>query len=636
MCLVEVEGVEKPVASCLTEISNDMVIFTNSLFAKKARENVMETLLLNHPLDCPICDQAGECDLQDQAKVHGSDFSKFSFGKRGVEDKNCGPLIKTIMTRCIHCTRCVRFSEEVTGATFLGTFNRGSATEIGGYSKNFFDSEISGNVIDLCPVGALTSKPFGYKARPWELRSTETIDTTDSLGASIYVHFKNKEILRILPKNNTQINGSLITDKARFSYDAQSNNRLIRILGLVSNADKYINVKWSSFLKEFDLMDKSDVLNDYSKKISINLNEDIGLNDLSTIVHSSRVVQSIENVFSFNSTVESNNIYSWGISDKVSAIDSSKSACIVLSLNPKVECSVINSRIRSRSQKSLLTLLTLDSFFASTVPTNNINLNLKKSLAIFEGKSADFYSFLLRDTSPLVLLGESLVKRGINLFSITSYLKTIFNSINVIKINNNANSEALALLNIPNLNKQFFKNTEVLMCLNLDNKFDVRKNIYNTEKLIFWFNTHWNELQAKVNFAIPTLTENEEEKVFLNLEQRPQKTRKSFAKFGDARNITDIFSSFYYKDIQPWRKGYLHLAYIFSLSRNPYLFDKLTRIYSSLSYNSKNYDTGVDFLYKYPTKFHIENLYAVGKFAKNSTVIKETLLTTISIDKNFI
>tara|TARA_R110000764_G_C11029072_1_gene385112 strand:+ start:15503 stop:16141 length:639 start_codon:yes stop_codon:yes gene_type:complete len=166
MCLVEVEGLEKPIASCLTEISENMVIYTDSPFAKRAREGVIEALLLNHPLDCPICDQAGECDLQDQTKMFGSNYSKFFSNKRGVEDKDCGPLIQTIMTRCIHCTRCVRFASEIAGVDFLGTFNRGSATEIGGYSASFFDSEISGNVIDLCPVGALTSKPFAYRARP--------------------------------------------------------------------------------------------------------------------------------------------------------------------------------------------------------------------------------------------------------------------------------------------------------------------------------------------------------------------------------------------------------------------------------------------------------------------------------------
>lgn len=180
MCLVEIEGLEKPVASCVTEVDNNMSILINSTFVKKARENVVETLLINHPLDCPICDQAGECDLQDQTKNFGSDYSRFFFNKRGVEDKNCGPLIKTIMTRCIHCTRCVRFSSEVAGLDYLGTFNRGTSTEIGNYVSKMFKSEISGNIIDLCPVGALTSKPYAFKSRPWELKLNESIDLTDS------------------------------------------------------------------------------------------------------------------------------------------------------------------------------------------------------------------------------------------------------------------------------------------------------------------------------------------------------------------------------------------------------------------------------------------------------------------------
>jgi NADH dehydrogenase (ubiquinone) Fe-S protein 1 len=239
MCLVEVEGVEKPVASCLTEISEGMSIYTDSAFVKKARENVVEALLLNHPLDCPICDQAGECDLQDQTKTFGSDYSRFFFNKRGVEDKECGPLIKTIMTRCIHCTRCVRFGSEVAGIEILGTLNRGTSTEIGSYVSKFFDSEISGNVIDLCPVGALTSKPYGFKARPWELRVNETIDTTDSIGSNLYVNFKESEIFRVLPKSNRTLNEHIISDKARFSYDSNNNNRIKNLFKYDSNKGKY-------------------------------------------------------------------------------------------------------------------------------------------------------------------------------------------------------------------------------------------------------------------------------------------------------------------------------------------------------------------------------------------------------------
>jgi NADH dehydrogenase (ubiquinone) Fe-S protein 1 len=168
MCLVEIGNSPKPVASCAFPVSNNIKILVDTPLVKKARENVIETLLLNHPLDCPICDQAGECDLQDQTKTFGGDFTRYVYNKRGVEDKNCGVLIKTIMTRCIHCTRCVRFGSEIAGVDILGTLNRGGSTEIGNYVSTDFNSEISGNVIDLCPVGALTSKPYAFKARPWE------------------------------------------------------------------------------------------------------------------------------------------------------------------------------------------------------------------------------------------------------------------------------------------------------------------------------------------------------------------------------------------------------------------------------------------------------------------------------------
>ena len=176
VCLVEIANSPKPVASCAIPVLNNMKIFVDTPLVKKARENVIESLLLNHPLDCPICDQGGECDLQDQSKLVGSDYSRYFFKKRGVEDKYCGPLIKTIMTRCIHCTRCVRFGTEIAGVDYLGTLNRGTHTEISGYISNSFNSEISGNIIDLCPVGALTSKPYSFRARPWELRTTESVD----------------------------------------------------------------------------------------------------------------------------------------------------------------------------------------------------------------------------------------------------------------------------------------------------------------------------------------------------------------------------------------------------------------------------------------------------------------------------
>jgi NADH dehydrogenase (ubiquinone) Fe-S protein 1 len=185
MCLVEIEKSPKPQASCALPVMNNMKIFTDTPLVKKAREAVLEFLLINHPLDCPICDQGGECDLQDQAMIYGSDSSRFYEYKRGVKNKNIGPLVKMIMTRCIHCTRCVRFMSEVAGLGDFGTTGRGNSTEIGTYIEKNLNSELSGNIVDLCPVGALTSKPYAFKARPWELTSFDTLDISDGLGCNI-------------------------------------------------------------------------------------------------------------------------------------------------------------------------------------------------------------------------------------------------------------------------------------------------------------------------------------------------------------------------------------------------------------------------------------------------------------------
>lgn len=226
MCLVDVEKSPKPVASCAMPAMPGMNIRTNTPLVKKAREGVMEFLLANHPLDCPICDQGGECDLQDQSMAYGSPLGRYREIKRSVEDKYIGPLVKTHMTRCIHCTRCVRFGEEVAGVDILGTTGRGNAMEIGTYVPQVFDTEISGNVIDLCPVGALTSMPYAFTARPWELRDFETVDVMDGVGANIIVSTRGANIMRIIPRLNEDVNEVWISDKSRFSYDGLKRQRL--------------------------------------------------------------------------------------------------------------------------------------------------------------------------------------------------------------------------------------------------------------------------------------------------------------------------------------------------------------------------------------------------------------------------
>jgi len=205
MCLVEEKKSLKPLASCAININSNLKIFTETLLVKKSREGVLEFLLANHPLDCPICDQGGECDLQDQSIIFGGDRGRFYEIKRSVEDKDCGPLIKTIMNRCIHCTRCIRFSQEISGVSNLNLTGRGSSMEVGFYIESFLNSEVSGNIIDLCPVGALTSKPYTFLARSWELRHYESIDILDSLGSNIRIDTRGSNIMRILPRLNESI-----------------------------------------------------------------------------------------------------------------------------------------------------------------------------------------------------------------------------------------------------------------------------------------------------------------------------------------------------------------------------------------------------------------------------------------------
>ncbi len=235
MCLVEVVGgPPKPAASCAMQVKDlrpgpegqPPVVKTNSPMVKKAREGVMEFMLINHPLDCPICDQGGECDLQDQAMAYGVDFSRFREPKRAVDDLNLGPLVETHMTRCISCTRCVRFTTEVAGITQMGQTGRGEDAEITSYLNQTLDSNMQGNIVDLCPVGALVSKPYSFTARPWELTKTETIDLMDALGSNIRVDTKGRQVMRILPRNNDGVNEEWISDKSRYVWDGLRRQRL--------------------------------------------------------------------------------------------------------------------------------------------------------------------------------------------------------------------------------------------------------------------------------------------------------------------------------------------------------------------------------------------------------------------------
>jgi NADH-quinone oxidoreductase subunit G len=228
MCLVEQEKAPKPIASCAMPVAEGMVIKTDTPMVHKARKGVMEFLLINHPLDCPICDQGGECDLQDQAMAYGKHSSRYADDKRAVTDKEFGPLVKTIMTRCIQCTRCIRFATEVAGVETLGATGRGEHMEVGTYVEKTIDSELSGNLIDICPVGALTSKPYAFTARPWELNKTDSIDVLDAVGTNTRIDVRGREVLRILPRLNEDVNEEWMADKGRFAVDGLKRQRLDR------------------------------------------------------------------------------------------------------------------------------------------------------------------------------------------------------------------------------------------------------------------------------------------------------------------------------------------------------------------------------------------------------------------------
>lgn len=627
MCLVEVEGLEKPVASCLTEISENIVIYTDSIFVKKARENVVEALLLNHPLDCPICDQAGECDLQDQTKSFGSNYSKFFSNKRGVEDKNCGPLIKTIMTRCIHCTRCVRYGAEVAGIDYLGTFNRGTSTEIGSYVTNFFDSEISGNVIDLCPVGALTSKPFAYRARPWELRVSETVDTTDSTGANIYVNFKGTEIFRILPKNNKNVNDQIISDKARFSYDANDNNRLRHIFEFKNHLNKYRSINWTKLFKQLDL-DK------ITNKSNFIINEDIGFDNINLLNQIQRSQKEVK-LSAVRNNKESTNLYLWGLVDRINTIDTADSIGLIFSLNPKVECSVINARIRTRMQNSLLSMVSLNQYFSANVKVQFMNLNLVKSLRIFEGKYINNSKNFIAAESPLVLISDFFNCRNLTLSTLICYLKKTFETVKIIKVNETANAESLHYFNIKNVLRRNINKISNTVCINLDDNYDTRKKLFNNRNELYWFNSFSSKFERQTKMVVPILSEFEDERVLLNLEQRPQKTNRTFSSYFDARSLNNILISTF-ENFKIQNKINSHWNFLNEIVENYWLFDEINKIYGTLNYKTLNFVKHIEQLSKYPTKSNLEDFYCSNKATKNSINMLQCSQQIRTIRTNFL
>jgi NADH-quinone oxidoreductase subunit G len=342
MCLVEQEKAPKPIASCAMPAVEGMVIKTDTPMVKKARKGVMEFLLINHPLDCPICDQGGECDLQDQAMAYGFDRSRFQENKRAVPDKDFGPLVETVMTRCIHCTRCIRFCTEVAGVEELGATARGEHMEVGTYVEKALSSELSGNIIDLCPVGALTSKPYAFVARPWELRKTESIDVFDALGSAIRVDARGPEVLRVLPRVNEAVNEEWISDKSRFAIDGLRRQRLDR--PYVRREGKLQPASWGEALaaiagrvKQSQPQRMAAIAGDLACVESVlalkDLMTGLGVANLDCRQDGAALDPRCRASYLFNSTI--------------AGIDQTD-ALLLVGTNPRWEASVLNARIRKR------------------------------------------------------------------------------------------------------------------------------------------------------------------------------------------------------------------------------------------------------------------------------------------------
>jgi NADH-quinone oxidoreductase chain G len=537
MCLVEVEPFEKPVASCVAEVEDNMSIRIDTPFVKKARENVMEILLLNHPLDCPICDQAGECDLQDQAKAFGSNFSRTFFNRKGVEDKYCGPVIKTIMTRCIACTRCVRFGSEIAGVDFFGTLNRGGSTEIGNYIQKMFMSEISGNVIDLCPVGALTSKSYAFKSRPWELRVVESIDVSDSLGSNIYVNFKETEIFRVLPKNNVNLNLSLLSDKSRFSFDATNRNRVDTLYEYNTTNNRYKKLSWDLFFGKIDAF-----LNKSSNKVNLFLNDEIDLESLIHIKHSKYSNSFDLKTFTNSKFKNTNNLYVSPNKLLKNSIDSLSKVALLVGTNLRSENAIINTRLRIETSKKFVEVLNIGNSYKDNLPSTFLHFSSFKFMKMFEGKSLNISKNIISSENSLIIFGSGFQTRIDNYISLVNILLNINLNLDIINLFNSSNSDGLAWVNLKN-NKNI-DNKSVFVGLNLSDNYSTRL-IFNKKNKArsLWVNSHGSFVAANSTYILPSKTSYEQESTYLNQEHIPQKTNVSVIGPSNSRSLFQILKS---------------------------------------------------------------------------------------------
>ena len=543
MCLVEMEKSAKPIASCAMPAAEGMIIKTNTALVEKARKGVMEFLLSNHPLDCPVCDQGGECDLQDQSMFYGVDKSRFKENKRSVPEKNMGPLIKTQMTRCIHCTRCVRFATEIAGVTEIGAIGRGEDMQITTYLEQSVQSELSGNVIDLCPVGALTSKPYVFEARPWELKKKESIDVMDAVGSNIRVDTYGWQVKRILPIINEDINEEWISDKTRYACDGLSNQRLdtpyIKYNGAFEKAS------WEEVFKII----KSKFKNTSNDKIAGFVGD---LNNM----ESSYIFKEF-----FDRTLNSNNYESRSsnyfvdrherenclFNASINGIEDSDFIFLIGS-NPRFEATILNARIRKSFVNNNTKIISLNDVGDLTYPYQSLDGQTKTLVDIFEGQN-DISNKILDSKKPLIILGESFFKMqsaNFMFFLIKKYLKENnkiseeWNSLNKLTVD--AATVGCLDLNIINDKKDIFEELN-------EHKFDViyllgqdNLNFSKKDEFIIYQGSHGDKGAEIADIILPGATYTEQNGYFTNLEGKSQKAYKASYPPGEAKEDWQIIN----------------------------------------------------------------------------------------------
>ena len=546
MCLVEMEKSPKPIASCAMPAAEGMNIKTNTALVEKARKGVMEFLLANHPLDCPVCDQGGECDLQDQSLYYGVDKSRFIENKRQVSEKHMGPLIKTQMTRCIHCTRCVRFATEVAGVPEIGAIGRGENMEITTYLEKSMESELSANVIDLCPVGALTSKPYAFEARPWELKKTESIDVMDAVGSNIRVDTYNWEVKRILPRLNNDINEEWISDKTRYSCDGllkqrldvpylKKNNKLQK-----SNWDEVIEII-SDKIKETQPHEIAGHVGDM-----VNLENTVAFKKLFNNFKSDNL-EFREKKFYINSKDKINYIFN----SSIKGIEETD-LILLIGTNPRHEATILNARIRKAFIQKKIPIYSIgdpgDLTYEYKVVGSTTN-DIRKLIS----KESEISKKILSSKKPMVVIGESALELQSGKF-IFEELKNYLISNNFINEEWNAlnvliqNASSVGHLDLKMLSQTDDNNFLFFDKLNSD-KFKFlyllgsdNLNLKKNNEFIVYQGSHGDRGAEIADVILPSAAYTEQNGLYSNLEGRVQECKKASYPIGDSLEDWKIFN----------------------------------------------------------------------------------------------